>query len=77
MYFICLCYVSGFDIGGFCRGITRMGGIAAAIENNIDHQLFRSELDVQDYDKGHQFTSENVMRYKSFPYKATTLCVDN
>ncbi|XP_022731444.1 E3 ubiquitin ligase PARAQUAT TOLERANCE 3-like isoform X2 [Durio zibethinus] len=43
-------------------GFTRMGGIAAATKNNIDHQLFRSNLDAQDYDKRHQFTNENVMR---------------
>ncbi|XVF35274.1 hypothetical protein REPUB_Repub18cG0131500 [Reevesia pubescens] len=43
-------------------GFTRMGGIAAAMKNNIDHHLFRSELDVQDYDKRHQFTTKSVMR---------------
>ncbi|KAK6273809.1 hypothetical protein POUND7_010892 [Theobroma cacao] len=44
------------------RGFTRMGGIAPAVKNNVDHQLFHFELDVKDYDKGPQFTSENVMR---------------
>ncbi|XWS26462.1 hypothetical protein CRYUN_Cryun26dG0034600 [Craigia yunnanensis] len=53
---------SMFGLSPAFGGITRMGGIAAAMKNNIDHQLFRSELDVQDYDKRHQFTSENVMR---------------
>lgn len=60
-------YVFGFDIGAFYRGITRMGA-AAAMRNNIDHQLFHSELDVQDFDKRHQFSSENVTRYKYSPY---------
>ncbi|OMO67009.1 Zinc finger, RING-type [Corchorus capsularis] len=43
-------------------GFTQMGGITAAGKNNIEHQLFRSDLDVQDYDKRRQFISENVDR---------------
>ncbi|XVE97753.1 hypothetical protein REPUB_Repub03eG0045900 [Reevesia pubescens] len=43
-------------------GFTRMGGIAAAMKNNVDHQLFLSKLDAQDFDKRHQFTNENAMR---------------
>lgn len=50
-----------------------MGGIAPAVKNNVDHQLFHFELDVKDYDKGPQFTSENVMRYIFFSILSNNL----
>ncbi|XVF89026.1 hypothetical protein PTKIN_Ptkin19aG0098100 [Pterospermum kingtungense] len=59
---------SMFGLSSAFGGFTRMGGTAAAMKNNIDHQLFRSELDVQDYDKRHQFSSENVVRGRSASY---------
>ncbi|XVE53849.1 hypothetical protein DITRI_Ditri03aG0034800 [Diplodiscus trichospermus] len=55
-------YVPSVFGGSPAFGFTRMGGIAAATKNNINQELFPSELDVQDYDKRHQYTSENVMR---------------
>lgn len=52
-----------------------MGGLDAAMKKNIDHQLCPSGLDGQYYDKEHQNTSENVMRYKPYPYQARFLCL--
>ncbi|KAE8664363.1 Detected protein of unknown function [Hibiscus syriacus] len=53
--------------GGF-GGFSRMGGTAAALKNNIDHQLYPSELDGQDYVKRRRYDeAEKAYDRKFYP----------